>query len=592
MSEDHPQVEIGSARAMAAVRDLDWPGACPLPESTKAELLWEGSAPFWRLGDGADSALVDARSGAVVAGDLPAAAGPARVRLYLLLGLSILAVFLAGMSLLSLAQLSLQAGVLTGSRLAWLCVGLAAAATGFGLLLWHVLPGAFAEPARRLQTGRIRVPVSEDWRLIARCLGLAFGIVLIANLLRLALVFVNLIYAFVPGLEYGYADFLLSMVQTALVYALFRHAQVLGRKARSPGGEGPRAEGSAGGDSSRAFDLVRVSIHVAILSMLGALLGSLLALGFPDLVARLGWGRVPYPDFLLHGAQLGAFVALHLSPTPAYARGTLSVGMVAHAFGKHFLPPYFTALLVLGAVFLADLPIVWRARAGGGGELAWPAARSAWGFALGALAGSLAGRLLGWLCFVATGLGGLVAGEIIGSLVGATALYMGQRRLTGREEGLLAALIPRYRGSAILAALCGLVAAVLFAALWADLSIRMNVELRMPLILGGVLCGVAVLGFSGELGRWLSRALAGLATLLCFYVCKVFLLVHFMGRALADNYGQGVIPGIEIRYREPWLATLADIHRMVDGSDLIWLALALLLAVHLAGHRRAVTAAG
>ncbi len=396
-------------------------------------------APFWILtaADGTRGwVAVEAHAGGVVAGDLAADRSAARWRLAVLMALSLVGTFIGGGVLYTLIHMLVFD--LLRLRGPW-AMGVPMAA--IVLLVWRLevlLRPGLREPIDRLASGRIRLPLDRSWLGLLRIFGLVFvslGVVEVVGLFQMTGLSLNVVSVNDdPVVVVGF-----GLARLVLIYLIVRGALVTSRGKWLPAGP-PRAPGArlaSPAPRGRVAALAGICLQVTILSMAGMLVGALAwAVG-------LGWFvGASEAICMTRGAQVGALVALHVGEhLPWGARGALSVGLVAEGVGHTFLPSWLGVGLILILVGLSELPAALRRRQGSAIDALWDAGRAAWALALGAVAGRLVGHLGGLVVFAFFGVGGLVAGQVLGTLLGAAAGYMAQRpqgpEAAAREARLL-----------------------------------------------------------------------------------------------------------------------------------------------------------
>jgi hypothetical protein len=640
----HLAAEVSSGQAHAVVADLDWPNATQLkPIEMPAELYWlpfdrknrlslldsekhpqlaclelplktdfsnvnEGPpardsgcvlepvshtevvyVPFWVLKaeqKESDWAAINARDGTLAAGELPASKKPAVLRLAVMLGLGIFTCFLGGGLIFFISQQLLISALkmsLTATGITLLFV--------IGYVTWRMrslLPPFFVEPVLRVQTGRIKLPLSRFWLGLIRTCGLVVFLLLMQDIYRLIIILGHVFFEVTGPVKFSYTDFILNLLRIATAYLFVRYALSAAGGKWLPTKQ-PLEKKQDEQASGHIFDLVRICLQISILAIAGTMLGYITKI--TGLGEWLGWDRTTLPMFMARGAQVGAFLALHLTRMPVGTRSPLSVGMVAEAIARHSLDPWVGGVLVLTAVFLTALPGAFGRYKGRYIDALWNACRLAWGFALGVVVGKVFGRLLGLIAFPLFGWAGLVVGELLGALLGATAGYMAQRSESAQVAKAAAAVKQKAVSASSLliwlGVLSGLAAAIIAGAFWAQIAIDSGNEFDYLALAAGLMCGGAVWFLSGKRVNRLSQVFAVLSTLVAFVIAKHAIFYHFMKSQVAIEYGQEVADKIVWHSFKPFIAMFSDINEMLGTNDLLWLGLAVVIALHLASPKKA-----
>lgn len=411
------------------------PAAAPPPPDQRLLEPTPGGAsrhlPFWHLrtrpaqasaAARAGWAAVDAASGQIVAGDLPAASLAARLRLGFWTLVTLLVVSAGGALLFLLSALIISgARFASGARTG--AAGLTVALGLMALLIWRLgrrvgshllvallpgrrLPAFLREPVRRAAGGRVVYPLDREWLVLLRVTGM---LLLLIGVLQALSVAQSALLRFPVTPLPGVLTCVLGLAFGALWVARSRGRWL----PRGPS----RSEIETKGEPAAAADLVITAIRVTAWIFLGLLAAGLLRAIAP--AAR----SLHSPRLLEHGARAGALVGALLAPPSARARLVLIAGFVAQSAGELFLGGWWQLALVAGAVAIAALPL---ARAGSRGiPSLWSAARSSYLFSLGAVAGRLGGRAIGLFFLGPTG---LLLGELLGDRIGSAWMLLGGRR--------------------------------------------------------------------------------------------------------------------------------------------------------------------
>jgi len=410
------------------------------PEPTGApdgDVLFAPLHVFTGSGNGdAHRAVVDGNTGVPVAGGLPASTRPAVARLGVLLLLALFGFFVAT----AYAHLAL-ATVFGGVAPALVFVG--TPVRGLVAVLFLILLGilfrwmrrrrswlldGLHEPALRLDTGIVTFPLDHRWRRLVHVAGVLCAIlVLLIGLSILAFTAASMMG--VPGLPPSWVP--LRLLQAVAAFGFWRIARRVARPepVEAPAPPIPR---SPPGEEGRAARMIRVLFDVALLAMLGSMIGHLADLF--DVAALLRERGVPELGPLAGiGARLGAIAGMIGSEVSWRHRSTAVVALTAELWSDLFLDPWTGLALVLGVVMAA----AWRvtARRMGPGPALLPALRTAWMLALGL---ALAGALGGAAGLVFLGPAGMVVGEMLGDAVAAVAILF---LLPGGEVARVAAIV-------------------------------------------------------------------------------------------------------------------------------------------------------
>jgi len=558
---------------------------CVLETDCQTDLVY---VPFWVLKaeqQESDWAAVNARDGMLAAGDLPASKMAAGLRLAVMLGLGIFTCFLGGGLIFFVSQQLLISALklsLTATGITLLFV--------IGYVTWRMrslLPPFFVEPILRVQTGRIKLPLSCYWLGLLRTCGLVVFLLLMQDIYRLIIILGHVFFEVTGPVKFSYTDFILNLLRIMTAYFFVRYALSAAGGKWLPIKQ-PLEKKQDEQASGYIFDLVRICLQISILAIAGTMLGYITKI--TGLGEWLGWDRTTLPMFMARGAQVGAFLALHLTRMPVGTRSPLSVGMVAEAIARHSLDPWLGGALVLAAVFLTALPGAFGKYKGRYIDALWNACRLAWGFALGVVIGKVFGRLLGLIAFPLFGWAGLVVGELLGALLGATAGYMAQRSDPAQVAKIPIAVKQKAVSTSILfvwlGVLGGLAAAVVAGAFWAQIAINTGNEFNYLALGAGLLCGGAVWFLSGKRANRLSQVFAVISTLLAFVIAKHAIFYHFMKSRVTIEYGQEVADKIGWQSFKPLTALFSDFNEMLGTNDLLWLGLAVVIALHLASPKK------
>jgi hypothetical protein len=263
--------------------------------------------------------------------------------------------------------------------------------------------------------------------------------------------------------------------------------------------------------------------------------------------------------------------------------------MVAEGIIRHLEMPWLGVPVVIGAVFLVEVISAWRQ--GAYRNLAWNAARVAWGFCLGAVAGRLLGRLTGEFLFVVLGWGGLVMADVIGAVLGGTFGYLFQRQSIGlrekpiREQGN--APIPGKKGSLVFSAIGGVLGLLVGTLVWYLLARSSNSFLGQAAMGAGLLCGAGTAWFPGALRGVKTQILAVGLTFASFVMVKGFLFHYFMLEWAGSEYSPEVAEQISGFSLWPVWYVLGELNKTLGKNELLWLGLGMVIAIHLASPRKA-----
>jgi hypothetical protein len=379
-------------------------------------------APFWLLSTPDPDqgwVAVNASDGSVAAGELPATPRAAKARLSLCLGMAIFAAFLGGAILYTLLT-TLVVDVLKLPDAAVAAIGLG----GILYITWRLLylfPPILEEPALRAQSGLLRLPLSPAWLRLFRVSGFVVLTLLLLEVLSLVQSFLmHDIHDQIPVFLFGAAKIVLAGLFVLFAFTHGRAGAISRRSARK-----------ARPLSGRYIELVRSCVNVTAFSLAGMLTGAVLFQ--TDLWRLLSGFEANHHVLMIHGAEIGAFLAILFTRIPIGARIPIAAGMAAETLGRQFASPWLQAALVLGVVLLAEILTVLLGRVRGNkSQTFFNSCRAAWGFSIGAALGRLLGRMLGTFLL---GPGGTVVGQVLGARIGGTAGYMSQRQETPEDAG-------------------------------------------------------------------------------------------------------------------------------------------------------------
>jgi F0F1-type ATP synthase assembly protein I len=398
---------VPSADPSASLRVPCWifatvpPGAMLLLERSS-----DRAEPYW--------AAVEATSGAVLGGRLPAVRLMAHLRLWALLCLMLIGMSVAlGVVLRHLKWPTewVRNCVVAGALDARTLIGVSVVLAGLGYLGWRFrawfastvnvifgkgLPPWLIEPAMRADRGELRFPSDQRWRQILR----AYGWILLASLV-LQFIFVGGLLSLAPSLRTFW--FIIAILCGFVAAALAIHRS----RTTTPDQAPPSGESYRGPSAV----LVESVLRVMALAMAGLSVGAMI----------FYVGVLVGSDYLIHGAgsymawatHFGALVGSALVPAPGRARITLSVAVIAEWLLGVYLDSWLTAIIVAIVVVGISLP----PRQSPGDTLRrriWAAAPGAWRYSLGAAIGRMGGRVLGTLLL---GPLGAVIGETVGEPV-------------------------------------------------------------------------------------------------------------------------------------------------------------------------------
>jgi hypothetical protein len=363
-------------------------------------------------------AVVDAVSGVVLGGRLPASRFMASLRLGLLILLILTAMCMGSMLVQRLLKWPtewIRNCVVAGSLDLRTLLGVPGVLAGLGYLTWRLrrsfaaaadvvlgrgLPPWLIEPALRVDRAELRLPLDQRWRRILRVSGWVILVCLVYQFFFFAVQWRLLsgLWAW-PTLISHFFGFLAAV-------SAIRRGSIAGPEHQT------LPEPCEPGPACVAAQLV---LRVMMVTLCGLYLGGLVFYA----------GVVIGSERLIHGADayvpwaanLGALVGVALIPTRGRIRVTLSLGVLAQCLLDLTFDEWTTFILVAVVVLSASLP----SRQSPGDTVSarlMLAARGAWSYSLGSAAGHLCGSLLGGVLIGPVGalVGGTVGIPVLASL--------------------------------------------------------------------------------------------------------------------------------------------------------------------------------
>ena len=366
--------------------------------------------PFWMLrSEEGYYCVVDASLSEIVVARLPGDRANARVRLVFFAGLAIAIVSVTGGFAFALGRLAMVAyrllSQLESAGMGIVALVLAVAVIGFWTLrLFKTLPGTLVELARQVATGTVIIPTPQPELWLLRALGwtaTAGAAITLATSLPLAWLFVA---HGLGGEGRLLTDAAFVGLQALIAFIAFRTASALRSQLDPPPVQDADLE------HSPPFRIVRTVVIVSLAGLVGSIAGSMFELW------RYRYGPTPpTTEWVMGGAEIGAFAALLYAPLAPVPRVAAAIGIGIDLVVSRFHP--LVALPI--SMFLVGTPHAIRALLQRGRRdlksILWDSAAQSWACHLGAALGRLTGFLLGLLTL---GVGGAAIGNVLGERLG------------------------------------------------------------------------------------------------------------------------------------------------------------------------------